>query len=332
MIAATWWTWQQACAWVVWRDLTMVARVAPRDEGNGDAETVESLLAAQRAALRRSWRPTLQTLHPLTPDPAAGFPPIRGSIEEFQYPINVGLLRPNDDHLFDAEEVRRNFPMLPASSGRRWLPIAHAIQILSERRECSANLAWEALKEAIRDGELPAQGIDDLGDTSLVEPHWFAYLSELNDKESPPGRYLWFDRRTAAENRLARNMSRDNRAERSMPPGHVRKLAVNASRFNELYPPADTGLDSAMAIAPEASDEDRRRRRGPEPGTLKRYRESDRELFPEIERIMRVDKVSATAAAKNLADEGRVEGTGTLASRARRLVAAYHAQRGKSHN
>jgi hypothetical protein len=70
-----------------------------------------------------------------------------------------------------------------------------------------------------------------------------------------------------------------------------------------------------------------KRRRGPEPGTLKRYAAADRELFPELERIMRTDRVSLSAAAQKLASGEvcgkEVSGNGTPLSHAKRLAELY---------
>jgi hypothetical protein len=49
----------------------------------------------------------------------------------------------------------------------------------------------------------------------------------------------------------------------------------------------------------------------------------DRALYSELERLMREEHMSATAAARQLADEGKVEGGGTPESKARRLSRRY---------
>jgi hypothetical protein len=58
-----------------------------------------------------------------------------------------------------------------------------------------------------------------------------------------------------------------------------------------------------------------------------RYVEPDRALFPEVERIMQEDRVTAYAAARKLASGGvegkSVAGPGTLESRAKRLASSY---------
>jgi hypothetical protein len=66
-----------------------------------------------------------------------------------------------------------------------------------------------------------------------------------------------------------------------------------------------------------------RRRKGPAPGTVDRYGPSDRKLYPELERIMRERQKSATAAARQLVEDGYVTGVGAPESRARRLAKRY---------
>jgi hypothetical protein len=74
-----------------------------------------------------------------------------------------------------------------------------------------------------------------------------------------------------------------------------------------------------------------KRRRGPAKGSIDRYGEADRALFPELERIRREKHFSLSAAAQKLA-EGEIEGKGVLGSgtplsRAKRLVRRYNADR-----
>jgi hypothetical protein len=66
-----------------------------------------------------------------------------------------------------------------------------------------------------------------------------------------------------------------------------------------------------------------RRRKGPAPGTVDRYGASDRALYPKLKRLMRKQSMSATAAARQLADDGKVAGVGSPESRARRLATRY---------
>jgi hypothetical protein len=74
------------------------------------------------------------------------------------------------------------------------------------------------------------------------------------------------------------------------------------------------------------------RPRGPKPGTVDRYSEADRGLYLELERLMKGDekgagKLSLTAAARNLAEGGKVLGPGTVKSKAKRLAERYQRDR-----
>jgi hypothetical protein len=81
----------------------------------------------------------------------------------------------------------------------------------------------------------------------------------------PSGGILWFDRRRAVENRLARKITEDNRAEPSLPPTRVRDIVVDEKRLDELYPenaaarPAPNQAPPLEAITQtETADEPRR--------------------------------------------------------------------------
>jgi hypothetical protein len=66
-----------------------------------------------------------------------------------------------------------------------------------------------------------------------------------------------------------------------------------------------------------------RKRPGPKPGTLRRYDDADRALFSDLERLVKDGGLSKTAAAKRLAELGRIAGSGTVDSKARRLLKLY---------
>jgi hypothetical protein len=74
----------------------------------------------------------------------------------------------------------------------------------------------------------------------------------------------------------------------------------------------------------------RTRRRGPKPGEVKRYASADRKLFPAIRRLMRKEQLSLTAATQRLAENRRVAGEGTPASRAKRLSKLFTAEGGRA--
>jgi hypothetical protein len=78
------------------------------------------------------------------------------------------------------------------------------------------------------------------------------------------------------------------------------------------------------AFEPSATTEEKRkRRRGPEPGTLRRYEEADSKLIPELKQIMVAQHKSSSAAALVLAEANKIAGTGSPGSRAKRLAAHY---------
>jgi hypothetical protein len=68
-------------------------------------------------------------------------------------------------------------------------------------------------------------------------------------------------------------------------------------------------------------------RKGPTPGAVDRFGESDRALFPEIERIMRESHKSVHAAALEVASAGKVQGGGTPESLAKRLAKRFRRER-----
>jgi len=71
------------------------------------------------------------------------------------------------------------------------------------------------------------------------------------------------------------------------------------------------------------------RHRGPRPGTVDRYRDSDRALYREVERLMQDEHLSCTAAAMKLAEARRVAGIGSAESRARRLAQRFAREQGE---
>jgi hypothetical protein len=88
----------------------------------------------------------------------------------------------------------------------------------------------------------------------------------------------------------------------------------------EVERPGDAGTDLATPKKP---------RKGPAPGTVDRFGESDREMFNELERLQREGRKSLTAAANELATAGKLAGDGAPQSLAARLVRRYRAERGR---
>jgi hypothetical protein len=95
------------------------------------------------------------------------------------------------------------------------------------------------------------------------------------------------------------------------------------ARYLELPISAMLATDQAAdisALAPKT-------RKGPIKGTVRRYDEAYAALIPEMERLMREQKVSRTAAALKLAEADRVPGTGMPSSRAKALLKFCRSQK-----
>lgn len=88
--------------------------------------------------------------------------------------------------------------------------------------------------------------------------------------------------------------------------------------------PARSADPSIVRDAPAASSGSKR---GPAPGSLKRFAAADKKLFPKMKRLIKTHKTSPTGAAKLLAEYGEVEGVGSADSRARRLARAFIQER-----
>jgi len=114
-----------------------------------------------------------------------------------------------------------------------------------------------------------------------------------------------------------------------------KKAARDFARRHRLSPPSwwadkskvskENAADARLATPAVATA--RKRRRGPEPGSVDRFGESDEALFPEIDRIRHERHKSVHAATLELALAGRIEGTGTEVSRAKRLASRYRKAR-----
>jgi len=124
-------SWQQACAWYIWRDLRVVSLVAPKD-GYHDTLTVESLLQDQKNARRPSRYRSPRTSRTVRGPGFVIFPsragegygpsflaemlpwPV-GSIAEFERAVANGQVTESELHTVDPAEIMRVFP---APAGR----------------------------------------------------------------------------------------------------------------------------------------------------------------------------------------------------------------------
>jgi hypothetical protein len=236
---------------------------------------------------------------------------------------------------------------MQGSEPRLWTPLAEAIELVATRRNLSNAEAWTFIKSGVGSGEFPAKGVDDMGVWCNFEPHWVAFTAKFLVSEEPPrsvfddpgdqlpihlGRnevhpvsdfpineMLWFDRRRAAEARLSRVVSADNRGAVSLPPKFLRDLVVDTARLNELHPaPIDVlngqsdvvsstaNCTGEQRVAPDSSnpiDNKAERPPGVSESDWRTYKEAS-QLLPGFEKRKEISK-----AARALAKNGRkVEG------------------------
>src|SRR6266567_5127536 len=133
---------------------------------------------------------------------------------------------------------------------------------------------------------------------------WLSGLMEIYDQTTINSQYLahcWIPReffdRWLAKHRM------QPRPERFEPKGPTPPTTTRQ--------PVNQAVNHGKSYAAQ-------KRRGPEPGTLRRYEAADRELFTELERIMADQQKSRSAAALDLAQAGRIAGVGSPESRAKR--------------
>jgi hypothetical protein len=137
----------------------------------------------------------------------------------------------------------------------------------------------------------------------------------------------WRAEREAATQELRLVVSMLDEGPTVKPPKRLGEAPRGASNPGASSPPATT------AAAPQTADDAGtevpsttavKHRRGPQPGTVARFRKSDEALFPEIERLIAEGK-TPTAAAKELAKAGKIKGLNNskLENRAARLARLY---------
>lgn len=201
-------------------------------------------------------------------------------------------------------------------------------EICDEWRYLSSH-ADQAMANSLRRGDVPYRGTAykpgrtkpiDLRDVvagllSLrTHPSLFAYEAEYEATEwqTVPMPFGGWQQRPVRVKRtaildnaeLAWDEFRDDLIQRELPRGATPLLA-----------PQD---DAAAPVEPSAQ-----RRRGPKPGTTG-FNAADRALFPTIKRMLKNGGApSVDAAARILAEEGKVAGRGSIEARATRLARHY---------
>jgi hypothetical protein len=110
-------------------------------------------------------------------------------------------------------------------------------------------------------------------------------------------------------------------ANRAGTPGDKTSKAQEAT---QARPMDTTPTTTAVGAVPESE----KRRPGPRPGEVDRFGARDRALYPELKRLVGDDRLSLTAAARRLADEGKIAGhTGVANSLATRLQRRFQKDR-----
>jgi hypothetical protein len=202
---------------------------------------------------------------------------------------------------------------------RGWCPLSECLRYVAAASGKPED-AWPEVKNAISDGELRARGTYFEIDHQPLQPEWMRIV-------------MWDDANDDAI------FFREEKGSDLVPPqrvpGHITNVEVCTADIERRW--RSNAKEAAMSSladmeliavagakpAPRSIDGARRGTRGPKRGSLDRYGEADRSLFPKIEEIMKTEKLSAHAVAHRLAENGKVAGTGTPKSRAKRLAALY---------
>jgi hypothetical protein len=221
-------------------------------------------------------------------------------------------------------------PVLPRPDR---LSLHDAIGYVAERCECELIKAGKAVLAALGGEALVASA-----NVLVRGRHYMPGIYDASDSAWPPRRvdagiqpvpsklwagypWPWFERRAVLPR--GNPQYREHRADgRDIGPVYDNPTIATAD--------IDRWLDGDARR--RSTGTGRKGPRGPQPGTLDRYGEADRALFPEIERIQRECNASVTAAALMLA-EGKIDGkevpgAGAPLSKAKRLGSLYRRERG----
>ena len=221
---------------------------------------------------------------------------------------------------------------------REWINFGEITQYCAEEssvvpNEVAREAAYEKLRNDFFEGDFEEHGRSQI---MYLHPYtakarmtreWLAHLMEVYGDQTTINlqilAHCWM-RREFFERWLAKHrmQPRPARFEPRWPtPPTTTALPLSQARKAVLQPVIAEGVGHSASDAVQ-------KRRGPEPGTLRRYEASDRALFAEFERIMAEKQKSRSAAALELAEAGQVKGPGTAQSRAKRLAALHKRERG----
>jgi hypothetical protein len=215
-----------------------------------------------------------------------------------------------------------SWPPSRSTSDEYWLNIEKTLQAIVNKSNVGPQEAQSLLIEACASTRVRSRylAISEGPSSKPLPPYMDAYLAD-QDRENPNtvmvGTKLIDPRRMKLEYR-------------TVDPGEWNRGTVPGGSIDLIAGIFRTG-DTQGPIEINAADLRRwrwlgRRPRGPRTGTVARYAEADRKLFPELARLMSERMTSATEAAHVLAADGKIAGSGTADSRARRLAKAYLAK------
>ncbi len=207
-------------------------------------------------------------------------------------------------------------PVLPLYRSKRWLTLAQLMpawatelaDATTSANKCEGQL-WDSLLDDMINGRFDGKvlGLAVIRSDKRATPVKGKVLGEL---DYPVGRNA---HRILISKKAVLNFAR--------------RYGLSRPTWWGLKPKASKGNAADMRPATPAVGTAGKRRKGPQPGSVDRFGQSDEALFPEIDRITRESRKSVHAATLELALKGRIEGTGTDASRAKRLANRYRKAR-----
>jgi hypothetical protein len=115
----------------------------------------------------------------------------------------------------------------------------------------------------------------------------------------------------------------------SAPPPVVQAAPDQPPEGKAGRDPVEAGVDDverAEGLCPATVAPPPRAAKGPVPGEIDRYGEVDRALFPEIERLMKLQSLTITEAVRQI-PEKQLAGRGALESRIRRVSDRYREEK-----
>jgi hypothetical protein len=211
---------------------------------------------------------------------------------------------------------------------REWISFAEIAEYCSEEsgvvpNEVARETAYEKLLADLLEGDFEENGrsqvlyLHPYTTKARMTREWLIGLLEFKDADRATiiSQYLancWM-RRVFVERWLAKYRM-EPRPQRFEPKRQTPSATTQPS-VSQVH-----NTVTQPVIIHTVSDPPRKRRYGPESGTLRRYEDADRALFPELERIMVEEQKSRSAAALELAQAGEVKGFGTAQSRGKRLA------------